>query len=427
MRMLVARRPRARAPAFGRRPGLGHRLRRALRPLRRRAGRPVHVSMGRCTRLAGATRGDPPPGHQRLPSQGGGHPGLSVGAVASHGPLDVRRPHGVVAPRAAAFDAEQKGLGFRIERVPGRVLLPTPAAVRRIRSAGPRRRGLAGRPRPRPAARAGRARPRWASLRGGAARRRGDRPGPAPGVAPGPGRACWPGPGWRCAPGAIPPPRPGGWPAPACRRWSRSPPASTPTGCDPSAPPARRKARAALGPAARGPLVVSVSRLVPRKGMDVLIDAAAALGAVVPGPDRGHRRRRARPGPARRPGAGHAGPRCGCSARCPTTTCPVSTAWPTSSSWRVATGGSGLEQEGFGIVFLEAAACGVAQVAGRSGGADEAVVDGETGLVVDDPSDPGHVAAALRRLLDRRRAAAPHGQGGPAPGRDRLRLGRPRT
>jgi len=58
-----------------------------------------------------------------------------------------------------------------------------------------------------------------------------------------------------------------------------------------------------------------------------------------------------------------------------------------------------LEQEGFGIVFLEAAAAGVAQVAGRSGGADEAVVDGETGLVVADPGDPGAVAHALRRLL----------------------------
>src|SRR5439155_8249535 len=43
----------------------------------------------------------------------------------------------------------------------------------------------------------------------------------------------------------------------------------------------------------------------------------------------------------------------------------------------------GLEQEGFGIVFLEAAACGVPQVAGNSGGAAEAVVDGETGTVVD--------------------------------------------
>jgi phosphatidylinositol alpha-1,6-mannosyltransferase len=59
----------------------------------------------------------------------------------------------------------------------------------------------------------------------------------------------------------------------------------------------------------------------------------------------------------------------------------------------------GLEQEGFGIVFLEAAACGVAQVAGRSGGAGEAVVHGETGLVVEDPRDSGQVASALRRLL----------------------------
>jgi phosphatidylinositol alpha-1,6-mannosyltransferase len=60
---------------------------------------------------------------------------------------------------------------------------------------------------------------------------------------------------------------------------------------------------------------------------------------------------------------------------------------------------AGLEQEGFGIVFLEAAAAGVAQVAGDSGGAAEAVVDGETGFVVTDPSDPAAVAAALDRLL----------------------------
>ena len=60
----------------------------------------------------------------------------------------------------------------------------------------------------------------------------------------------------------------------------------------------------------------------------------------------------------------------------------------------------GLEQEGFGIVFLEAAAAGVAQLAGRSGGSDEAVVDGQTGLVGDRPGDPAAVAAALARLLD---------------------------
>src|SRR5207247_8047101 len=59
----------------------------------------------------------------------------------------------------------------------------------------------------------------------------------------------------------------------------------------------------------------------------------------------------------------------------------------------------GLEQEGFGIVFLEAAACGVPQVAGDSGGAAEAVVDGETGFVVP-PADLDAVTAAVARVLD---------------------------
>jgi phosphatidylinositol alpha-1,6-mannosyltransferase len=59
----------------------------------------------------------------------------------------------------------------------------------------------------------------------------------------------------------------------------------------------------------------------------------------------------------------------------------------------------GLEQEGFGIVFLEAAAAGVPQIAGASGGAQEAVLHGVTGLVVDHPDDPGEVAEALRALL----------------------------
>jgi phosphatidyl-myo-inositol dimannoside synthase len=61
---------------------------------------------------------------------------------------------------------------------------------------------------------------------------------------------------------------------------------------------------------------------------------------------------------------------------------------------------AGLEQEGFGIVFLEAAAAGVPQVAGDSGGAAEAVVHGETGLVVRDPRDAHAVASALGELLD---------------------------
>lgn len=60
----------------------------------------------------------------------------------------------------------------------------------------------------------------------------------------------------------------------------------------------------------------------------------------------------------------------------------------------------GLEQEGFGIVFIEAAACGVPQVAGDSGGAAEAVAHGETGLVVDEPEDVQAVADAFEQLLD---------------------------
>ncbi len=59
----------------------------------------------------------------------------------------------------------------------------------------------------------------------------------------------------------------------------------------------------------------------------------------------------------------------------------------------------GLEQEGFGIVFVEAAAAGVPQVAGDSGGAAEAVADGETGVVVRRPEDPRAVADALAELL----------------------------
>jgi phosphatidyl-myo-inositol dimannoside synthase len=63
----------------------------------------------------------------------------------------------------------------------------------------------------------------------------------------------------------------------------------------------------------------------------------------------------------------------------------------------------GLEQEGFGIVFVEAAACGVPQVAGDSGGAAEAVADGETGIVIRHPdrdeSAVDDTVTALTRLL----------------------------
>lgn len=55
--------------------------------------------------------------------------------------------------------------------------------------------------------------------------------------------------------------------------------------------------------------------------------------------------------------------------------------------------------EGFGIVYLEASASGLPVVAARSGGAAEAVIENETGLLVP-PDDPSALAQALVRLLE---------------------------
>ena len=56
------------------------------------------------------------------------------------------------------------------------------------------------------------------------------------------------------------------------------------------------------------------------------------------------------------------------------------------------------DNEGFGMVFLEAAACGKAALAGKDGGTADAVLDGITGLRVDG-STLDEVTSALRRLL----------------------------
>ncbi len=57
------------------------------------------------------------------------------------------------------------------------------------------------------------------------------------------------------------------------------------------------------------------------------------------------------------------------------------------------------DTEGFGLIFLEANACGKPVVGGRAGGAVDAIVDGETGFLVNG-ADSEAIAAALRRLLD---------------------------
>jgi phosphatidylinositol alpha-1,6-mannosyltransferase len=54
--------------------------------------------------------------------------------------------------------------------------------------------------------------------------------------------------------------------------------------------------------------------------------------------------------------------------------------------------------EGFGIVFLEAGACGLPVVGARTGGIPDAVRDGETGLLVP-PSSPAALAEALTHVL----------------------------
>ncbi|MDH3705911.1 MAG: glycosyltransferase family 4 protein [Acidimicrobiia bacterium] len=147
-----------------------------------------------------------------------------------------------------------------------------------------------------------------------------------------------------------------------------------------------------------GPLVVSVSRLVPRKGMDTLIRAAALLAdrhrdlhVVISGSGRDRRRLQCLIDRTNSPATllgridGDDLPGLYAAADLFAMMCRV--------RW------GGLEQEGFGIVFVEAAAAGTPQIAGFSGGATEAVVDGETGVVVDPGDDQRATAAAIDRLL----------------------------
>ncbi|MBF6351820.1 MULTISPECIES: glycosyltransferase family 4 protein [Nocardia] len=77
------------------------------------------------------------------------------------------------------------------------------------------------------------------------------------------------------------------------------------------------------------------------------------------------------------------------------------------------TRGAGLDVEGLGIVYLEASASGVPVVAGMSGGAPETVLDGETGRVVDGRR-ADLVAEAIADILADREAAAAMGAAGRA-------------
>ncbi|MEJ7582775.1 MAG: glycosyltransferase family 4 protein [Acidimicrobiales bacterium] len=175
---------------------------------------------------------------------------------------------------------------------------------------------------------------------------------------------------------------------------------------------ARADVRRRHGLPAEGPLIVSVSRLVPRKGMDVLIEASARLRrrhpahlvAIIGG---GRDRRRLQRliadtgAPVRLLG------------RLPDADLPGIYGCGDVFAMLCRNRWLGLEQEGFGIVFLEAAAAGVPQVAGNSGGSAEAVVHDETGLVMDRPEDVAAVSAALDSMLsdpERRRQMSTSGR-----------------
>ncbi|MGY6500248.1 MAG: glycosyltransferase family 4 protein [Acidimicrobiales bacterium] len=160
----------------------------------------------------------------------------------------------------------------------------------------------------------------------------------------------------------------------------------------------RSRARSTLGLPQEATIVLALSRLVPRKGFDVVIEAAARLAPRHPsllvvvagsGRDRGRLERR----------AAEAGAPVRFLGRVPDDVLPALYgasdvfAMVCRNRWKE------LEQEGFGIVFLEAAATGVPQLAGLSGGSHEAVVHDETGLVVDRPHDVDAVAEALERLV----------------------------
>lgn len=173
---------------------------------------------------------------------------------------------------------------------------------------------------------------------------------------------------------------------------------------------ARRAAREKFGVSPHAPLVVGVSRLVPRKGFDVAIRAIAKVAGrariaggirsdssvdgvtmLIGGTGREHDRLQSLikelDAPVRLLG------------RVPDADLPALYGCADIFMMLCRNRWGGLEQEGFGIVFAEAAACAVPQIAGNSGGAAEAVEDGRSGYVVGNPRNVDDVAERLSSLL----------------------------
>jgi phosphatidyl-myo-inositol dimannoside synthase len=171
------------------------------------------------------------------------------------------------------------------------------------------------------------------------------------------------------------------------------PPGVDATRFAPLDPEQRRAVRRRFGLDPERPLVLGVSRLVPRKGFDVLLEAVRGLDGVqvaIAGGGRDHARLASR--------ARSLGDRARVLGRVADDVLPLLYGAADVFAMLCRDRWGGLEAEGYGIVFLEAAACGVPAVAGRSGGAHEAVVDGQTGYVVE-PRDVSAVRSTLDRLL----------------------------
>jgi len=170
--------------------------------------------------------------------------------------------------------------------------------------------------------------------------------------------------------------------------------------------------REMLGVADR-PLVVCVSRLVDRKGQDVLIEGMARVRRRVPeatlvivggGPAEDRLRRIADAAPAG--SVVFAG-------KVPERDLPRYYALGDVFAMPCRSRLAGLEVEGWGNVFIEAAACARPVVVGDSGGARESLVDGETGILVDG-ADVEQVADAVALLLADRERARTMGEAGRA-------------
>jgi phosphatidylinositol alpha-1,6-mannosyltransferase len=153
-------------------------------------------------------------------------------------------------------------------------------------------------------------------------------------------------------------------------------------------------------------VIVSVGRLVHRKGQDTLVEAMPAILAAIPdahllfigeGPYKDYLVKR-----AAELGVTHAISFIGRIhyEELPRYIC-VGDIFAMPSRSRLA----GLEVEGLGIVYLEASACGLAVIGGKSGGAPDAVLEGETGYAVDGTSSHDVAEAAIRLLHNPQLAA----------------------